>query len=31
MLAKPGFGIDEALMVMRNEMLRALAVLGSED
>ncbi len=31
MLAKPGFGIDEALMVMRNEMLRTLAVLGSED
>jgi len=28
MLAKPGFGIDEALMVMRNEMLRTLAVPG---
>ena len=31
MLAKPGFGIDEALMVMRNEMLRTLALLGDED
>ena len=29
-LAKPGFGIDEALMVMRNEMLRTLAVLIAE-
>ena len=29
MLAKPGFGIDEALMVMRNEMLRTLALVSS--
>jgi methylaspartate ammonia-lyase len=27
-LVKPGFGIDEGLMLMRNEMLRTLRVLG---
>jgi len=29
MLAKPGFGVDEGLMVMRNETLRTLSLLGA--